>query len=108
MLVGREIKHVCWKSQLKGQALDQFGRSCGREERLSFNETLSFHEPRHHRNDETTLNVSKGRRSDKTESRHGFSQSRDCATHSSRSRTLIPMDWIGPKEMKCSGTCMAQ
>jgi len=35
--------------------LDQFGLSCGREERLSLNETLSFHEPVRHMNDETAL-----------------------------------------------------
>jgi len=38
-----------------GQALDQFGLSCGREERLSLNETLSFREPGRHMNDETAL-----------------------------------------------------
>ena len=33
--------------------LDQFGRSCGREERLSLDETLGFREPVRHLNDET-------------------------------------------------------
>jgi len=36
-------------------ALDQSGRSSGRAERLSLNETWSFHEPVRHRNDETAL-----------------------------------------------------
>jgi|GEM_PF-860427 len=35
--------------------LDQFGRSYGREERLSPNDTLGFHEPVRHRNDEIAL-----------------------------------------------------
>jgi len=35
--------------------LGQFGRSCGREERLSLNETLSFHEPVRHMNHEIAL-----------------------------------------------------
>jgi len=36
------------------QPPDRFGRSCGREECLPLNETLGFHEPVRHRNDETT------------------------------------------------------
>jgi|GEM_PF-1508772 len=36
-------------------ALDQSGRSRGREARLSLNETWDFHEPVRHRNDETAL-----------------------------------------------------
>jgi len=40
---------------MSASPLDQLGRSCGREERLSLNETLSFHEPGRHRHDETAL-----------------------------------------------------